>query len=263
MRWTDGLLSAHHPLRRQGPRLVHAGAVQPGRHVRPDHAIKFTLYDLPFRSFMEKHHGQADALHLQAARPGAFRWPTTSRWTTSPPACRYPMASTSRPTAKPGWPACTPTNSHRWTRRHGRGEHDQDAVQGAATPAERTATATSGSWPSMNRRSRAMRPEDRAVHTVRPARQPQGQRHALLAQRGPRTPPGLGERHQLRLGVPLRHRHTGVDDVPDAAPRHVHPGRRDFRRKGKAYVSSASFPSWHIEDAQPTLIEITPPAAAR
>ena len=28
--------------------------------------------------------------------------------------------------------------------------------------------------------------------------------------------------------------------------------------KGKAYVSSASFPSWHIEDAQPTLIEITP-----
>jgi hypothetical protein len=28
--------------------------------------------------------------------------------------------------------------------------------------------------------------------------------------------------------------------------------------KGQVYVSSASFPSWHIEDAQPTLIEITP-----
>ena len=28
--------------------------------------------------------------------------------------------------------------------------------------------------------------------------------------------------------------------------------------KGKVYVSSASFPSWHIEDTQPTLIEITP-----
>ena len=29
------LLPAHGALRRQGPRLVHAGAVQPGRHVRP------------------------------------------------------------------------------------------------------------------------------------------------------------------------------------------------------------------------------------
>jgi streptogramin lyase len=28
--------------------------------------------------------------------------------------------------------------------------------------------------------------------------------------------------------------------------------------KGKVYVTSASFPSWHIEDAQPTLMEITP-----
>jgi streptogramin lyase len=28
--------------------------------------------------------------------------------------------------------------------------------------------------------------------------------------------------------------------------------------KGQVYVTSASFPSWHIEDAQPTLIEITP-----
>ncbi len=28
--------------------------------------------------------------------------------------------------------------------------------------------------------------------------------------------------------------------------------------KGQVYVSNASFPSWHIEDAQPTLIEITP-----
>lgn len=37
----------------------------------------------------------------------------------------------------------------------------------------------------------------------------------------------------------------------------------EFSPQGKAYVSSASFPSWHIEDAQPTLIEITPPAAAR
>ncbi len=28
--------------------------------------------------------------------------------------------------------------------------------------------------------------------------------------------------------------------------------------QGRAYVTSASFPSWHIEDTQPTLIEITP-----
>lgn len=28
--------------------------------------------------------------------------------------------------------------------------------------------------------------------------------------------------------------------------------------RGQVYVTSASFPSWHIEDAQPTLIEITP-----
>jgi streptogramin lyase len=28
--------------------------------------------------------------------------------------------------------------------------------------------------------------------------------------------------------------------------------------QGKAYVTSASFPSWHIEDGQPTLMEITP-----
>ncbi len=32
--------------------------------------------------------------------------------------------------------------------------------------------------------------------------------------------------------------------------------------KGQVYVTSASFPSWHIEDAQPTLIEITPPTGA-
>ena len=28
--------------------------------------------------------------------------------------------------------------------------------------------------------------------------------------------------------------------------------------KGQVYLSSASFPSWHIEDGQPTLIELTP-----
>ena len=26
----------------------------------------------------------------------------------------------------------------------------------------------------------------------------------------------------------------------------------------RAFVSGAAFPSWHIEDAQPTLMEITP-----
>lgn len=33
--------------------------------------------------------------------------------------------------------------------------------------------------------------------------------------------------------------------------------------KGQVYVTSAAFPSWHIEDAQPTLIEITPSADTR
>ena len=33
--------------------------------------------------------------------------------------------------------------------------------------------------------------------------QPQGQRHALFAQRGPQAPPGVGQRHQLRFGLPL------------------------------------------------------------
>lgn len=28
--------------------------------------------------------------------------------------------------------------------------------------------------------------------------------------------------------------------------------------KGQVYLTSASFPSWHIEDGQPTLIELTP-----
>lgn len=32
----------------------------------------------------------------------------------------------------------------------------------------------------------------------------------------------------------------------------------EFSKDGKAYVSGAAFPSWHIEDAQPTLMEITP-----
>ncbi len=32
----------------------------------------------------------------------------------------------------------------------------------------------------------------------------------------------------------------------------------EITRDGKAYVSGAAFPSWHIEDAQPTLMEITP-----
>jgi virginiamycin B lyase len=32
----------------------------------------------------------------------------------------------------------------------------------------------------------------------------------------------------------------------------------EISAQGKAYVTGASFPSWHIEDAQPTLMEITP-----
>lgn len=32
----------------------------------------------------------------------------------------------------------------------------------------------------------------------------------------------------------------------------------EFSKDGKAYVSGAAFPSWHIEDSQPTLMEITP-----
>lgn len=33
----------------------------------------------------------------------------------------------------------------------------------------------------------------------------------------------------------------------------------EFSPEGKAYISSASLPAWHIEDGQPTLMEITPP----
>ncbi|MBK9520943.1 MAG: hypothetical protein IPO13_04875 [Rhodocyclaceae bacterium] len=32
----------------------------------------------------------------------------------------------------------------------------------------------------------------------------------------------------------------------------------EFSPEGKVYVTGASFPAWHIEDAQPTLMEITP-----
>jgi hypothetical protein len=31
----------------------------------------------------------------------------------------------------------------------------------------------------------------------------------------------------------------------------------EFSPDGKAYVSGASFPAWHIEDGQPTLMEVT------
>jgi virginiamycin B lyase len=45
--------------------------------------------------------------------------------------------------------------------------------------------------------------------------------------------------------IPMQRRVTFTRDV-------------EISPKGKVYVTSASFPSWHIEDAQPTLIEITP-----
>ena len=46
--------------------------------------------------------------------------------------------------------------------------------------------------------------------------------------------------------IPMQRRVTFTRDV-------------EISPKGQVYVTSASFPSWHIEDTQPTLIEITPP----
>src|SRR5450830_293585 len=45
--------------------------------------------------------------------------------------------------------------------------------------------------------------------------------------------------------IPMQRRVTFTRDV-------------EISPKGQVYVTSASFPGWHIEDAQPTLIEITP-----
>jgi streptogramin lyase len=56
-------------------------------------------------------------------------------------------------------------------------------------------------------------------------------------------------RYDIALGrwlvVPMQRKVTFTRDV-------------EISPLGKAYVTSASFPSWHIEDAQPTLIEISP-----
>jgi virginiamycin B lyase len=51
---------------------------------------------------------------------------------------------------------------------------------------------------------------------------------------------------QTWLQIPMQRRVTFTRDV-------------EISPQGKVYVTSASFPSWHIEDAQPTLIEITAP----
>jgi streptogramin lyase len=50
---------------------------------------------------------------------------------------------------------------------------------------------------------------------------------------------------QVWTVVPMQRKVTFTRDV-------------EISPKGKVYMTSASFPSWHIEDAQPTLIEITP-----
>ena len=47
------------------------------------------------------------------------------------------------------------------------------------------------------------------------------------------------------LQIPMQRRVTFTRDV-------------EISPKGQVYVTSASFPSWHIEDGQPTLMEITP-----
>ncbi len=52
------------------------------------------------------------------------------------------------------------------------------------------------------------------------------------------------------LHVPLPRRSTFTRDV-------------EFTPDGRVLLASASFPSWHIEDAQPTLIQVTAPAVAR
>ncbi len=63
------VLPAHRAFRRQGPRVVHPGAEQPGRHVRPCseqvHPLRFAVSQPD-----GTHHGQAHAVHLQAARMG-------------------------------------------------------------------------------------------------------------------------------------------------------------------------------------------------
>jgi streptogramin lyase len=50
---------------------------------------------------------------------------------------------------------------------------------------------------------------------------------------------------QTWVNFPMQRRVTFTRDV-------------EISPQGRAYVTSASFPSWHIEDTQPTLIEITP-----
>ena len=123
------------------------------------------------------------------------------------------------------------------------GDHDSHAFKapGACVPMPRE---TCGS--RLQRiADRALQPEQGRVHHLRPARGAQGQRHALRAQRGPQPQPGLGQRHQsdtvYRLDVA-----SGQWDVYPMPRKVTFTRDVEIDRDGRAGVTGAAFPSWHI-----------------
>jgi virginiamycin B lyase len=144
---------------------------------------KFTLYDLPFRSFMEKMTVKLTPFIFKLLAWGipVANYVKVDHVSTGVP---LPYGIDITPDGKGlGGP-----HAHRRNclggPRHGRGDHDQDALQGAAPATERPRRQPVDR--GLQRiEDRPIHPEDRTVHAVRPARQPQGQRHTVRPQRRP------------------------------------------------------------------------------
>jgi virginiamycin B lyase len=144
---------------------------------------KFTLYDLPFRSFMEKMTVKLTPFIFKLLAWGipVANYVKVDHVSTGVP---LPYGIDITPDGKGlGGP-----HAHRRNclggPRHGCGDHDQDALQGAAPATERPRRQPVDR--GLQRiEDRPIHPEDRTVHAVRPARQPQGQRHTVRPQRRP------------------------------------------------------------------------------
>ncbi|MES2936254.1 MAG: hypothetical protein V4864_01145 [Pseudomonadota bacterium] len=218
----------------------------------------FRLYDLPFRSWMEKLTTRLTPFFFKLIGWGI----PIANWV------KVDHASTGVPL--PYGIDITPDGKVWFARLHtdeiGRIDPDSGAVTMVATPLRaprRLRSDRDGNlWISMFSESAVLRYEP-ATGRFTTFEMP-------VAPKGSDTPYALNvdrQRHQVwvtgtnsdsaqRLDIatgrwqfyPLPRKATFTRDV-------------EFGPRGEVFLSSASFPSWHIEDAQPTLIRLVPAAA--
>ena len=236
-------------------RVVHPGPEQPGRHVRPCSA-QIHLYDPPFRSLMERITVKLHAIHLQAARMGHSRGQLRQGRDHVSTGVPLPYGIDITPDGK-AWIARLHTDEIASV------DPDTGTVTMVKTPFQaprRLRSDKDGNlWIAAFNESQivSLHARHRCVHAPGPARRPQGSD----------TPYSLNvdrARHQVWVNGTNSDAVYRYDIATQAwsmfpMQRHVTFTRDvEFRPRTGLCDQLPSFPSWHIEDAQPTLIEITP-----